>query len=568
MQGGDLLCTLTECSAGTTVLQLMQLVEAETGLEANSLLLLDGEKRLNSKMRIHSTLEESELPEIADLHVSPLRKVKATKHLNTRTNKLTAIRKLSNELAEEQLDILDLRDCSKVTDMQNLAQLSQVSVLCLSGCSQLTGVQIVDCVLLTMGGLEDLDISRCSLDASDCIDLAHAAKGSNLLKLDLSDNNMASEDGGRALGLMLKGNTMLEELRVQGNLPTHPRSGKLLEGADGPGFAWGIAEGLSENDELVCLDISNNNIGQLVPPEGWISQRDGYVHEDGRRHNWAPRGSKPAGLVALCDAFKNNTTLTELHLSGNSIGELVLPIGWSKRSRSGPYRQLEGGREPDGIRKEKYRAEQDAPPSGSRPEGVLALAAAIKNHGSLSTVTIFKNDFTQEGLDVIDTLLAENDVPLSICGATGRVLDVSELNAPEITQAGLARYELDVNDAQLIAIEIKYNRLLTKLHLKLNPAAAGLPPRMEAKLLGGGGGKNGGKGVGGSVSGKGGKGVGDRAGGKGTGMGDRAGGKGKGVGRGTGGGTACYRPTSCNDSTYLPFSTVLIQRTNPRANYD
>ena len=55
-----------------------------------------------------------------------------------------------------------------------------------------------------------------------------------------------------------------------------------------------------------------------------------------------------------------------LNISANNIGELVLPTGWSFDEYDGLY---EG---PDGE-------EQEEPPEGSKPEGVMALADGIKN---------------------------------------------------------------------------------------------------------------------------------------------------------------------------------------------
>ena len=58
---------------------------------------------------------------------------------------------------------------------------------------------------------------------------------------------------------------------------------------DGPGFAKELAAGVSANGALASLNISSNNLGELVMPEGWTKGEhvmgrwaEGYWHTDGR----------------------------------------------------------------------------------------------------------------------------------------------------------------------------------------------------------------------------------------------------------------------------------------------
>ena len=60
------------------------------------------------------------------------------------------------------------------------------------------------------------------------------------------------------------------------------------------------------------MNISSNNIGALVLPEGWTKDDSEffnvkYVHADGREQKQHP--GKPEGAIALADGIKNNGAL-------------------------------------------------------------------------------------------------------------------------------------------------------------------------------------------------------------------------------------------------------------------
>ena len=76
---------------------------------------------------------------------------------------------------------------------------------------------------------------------------------------------------------------------------------------------------------MTSLNISNNSLGELVLPEGWTTKTNygavvGYKHTDGRERKEPPEGSSPDGAIALADAIKNNGALTSLNLASNRLG--------------------------------------------------------------------------------------------------------------------------------------------------------------------------------------------------------------------------------------------------------
>jgi Ran GTPase-activating protein (RanGAP) involved in mRNA processing and transport len=145
-----------------------------------------------------------------------------------------------------------------------------------------------------------------------------------LTSLDISSNSMANAETAKALGSMLKGNTVLKKLDISDNV----RGCGSTDG--GVQLVKGVAEGLVGNGALLHLDASNNKLGALVPPEGWtkgnyISQVSGgtfhWSHTDGRKEEAAaPSGSTPDGVIALADAIPGMRALIKLDISSNNIG--------------------------------------------------------------------------------------------------------------------------------------------------------------------------------------------------------------------------------------------------------
>ena len=94
-------------------------------------------------------------------------------------------------------------------------------------------------------------------------------------------------------------------------------------GADG---AIMLAPEIVANGAMTSLNISNNNIGQIVPPEGWTVTKkygsfgdDGFNSPEGKWQAEAPPGSRAEGAIALADGIKNNGALVKLTMGNNSL---------------------------------------------------------------------------------------------------------------------------------------------------------------------------------------------------------------------------------------------------------
>jgi hypothetical protein len=202
---------------------------------------------------------------------------------------------------------------------------------------------------------------------------------------------------------------------------------------------------------LTFLDISNNNIGQLVLPEGWTQKRAAsqeendahgghmwYEHTDGREQNEDP-GSKSFGVIALADAISGNGALSVLSLKSNDLrasGGKALAEGLKGNT---VITKLDISSINLGI---DSNYDQDM-------SGVVALADAIPDMGALSILNTSKNDMKgAEAGKALGDALATNTVlkELDLSGAYARPnMDVAFVKAfaPGLSDNG-ALIKLDI----------------------------------------------------------------------------------------------------------------------------
>ena len=192
---------------------------------------------------------------------------------------------------------------------------------------------------------------------------------STLVKVNISANAIASQEAGQALAEALKTNTVLKELDVSDNMQKD-YSGCIV-GGTGPGFAKELAVGVSANRTLTSLNISNNTL-----THGKLLQKQTY-DEEGDTVDEAVYETDVSGVVALADSIKNNSALTSLNVSNNSL--------WENWSFSSGQWWVNGGYPPGypkGDCKEKPHTTN---------QGFFALCDAIKTNGALVKLNMSKN---------------------------------------------------------------------------------------------------------------------------------------------------------------------------------
>jgi hypothetical protein len=69
--------------------------------------------------------------------------------------------------------------------------------------------------------------------------------------------------------------------------------------------------------------LARNSTGEQVPPAEWTHHPNGawkYKHDDGRKQDDPPDGSKPEGIIAIAKVIPDMRAMTSLNLASNDLG--------------------------------------------------------------------------------------------------------------------------------------------------------------------------------------------------------------------------------------------------------
>jgi hypothetical protein len=177
---------------------------------------------------------------VIQLYAQKLKKIVVADELQITPGEVTdsELAVLCDRIKDNPTDILVLGGCRRITDISCLMQLSTISHLDISGCNLgPSGGSHLAGVIKDMGALMKFDISNCHLLA----------------------------EGGKALAAGLKGNQGLTELNLADN-----DLGILADRSDyDMSGVIALADAISDMGALLVLNLASNNIGELVPEDGW-----------------------------------------------------------------------------------------------------------------------------------------------------------------------------------------------------------------------------------------------------------------------------------------------------------
>jgi hypothetical protein len=196
-------------------------------------------------------------------------------------------------------------------------------------------------------------------------------------------------------------------------------------------------------------------------------------------------GSGGATIISAWISHNDNGALTSLNLAANNLGQIVLPEGWSGPDNDCEYK------DPDGEC--HYQV-----PAGSKPEGIIALANAIRDMGALTKFDISTNSLYAAGAKALAEGLKGNQVITELIIADNNLgftpgvgLDVSGVIAlaDVIPDMGVLSKKLDASDNSMFGMEdkagilawadaLKANTSITELNLAKNGIDAD-----DAKIL-------------------------------------------------------------------------------------
>ena len=157
------------------------------------------------------------------------------------------------------------------------------------------------------------------------------------------NNNIGAEQVQNFIAILKEHATLKSLCGNKGDETELDMSGKEM-GADG---AVMLAPEIVANGALTSLDISSNDIGQLVPPEGWTKQyehfegewQDVFTHTDGTKQTWDP-GSKPEGAIAIAHAISANGALETITFGDNQA--VTMNTSMTEADFSGKYLAASG----------------------------------------------------------------------------------------------------------------------------------------------------------------------------------------------------------------------------------
>jgi hypothetical protein len=158
-------------------------------------------------------------------------------------------------------------------------------------------------------------------------------------------------------------------------------------------------------------------------------------------------GAGGAIIISAWITNKDNGALSVLNLAKNSLGELVLPKGWTEDvdyvTFESTYKHTDG------------REQKDKHPG--KPEGIIAIANAIPNMGAISSINLLKNKIGIGQAEALASMLKEHPTLKSLCGNKG--------NETELDMSGKMNGS---EDAIMLTAEIAGSGALLSLDVSSN----------------------------------------------------------------------------------------------------
>jgi hypothetical protein len=243
------------------------------------------------------------------------------------------------------------------------------------------------------GTMTSLDLSRNRLKAGGAKILAEGLKGNQVMTmLNIANNALVIASNGYSIdmsGVIALANT----IKDMGALLVFDISANSI-GA--PGLKI-ISEALEGNATMTNLNVANNAATNPMDRSG--------------------RTDDISGVVALTNnAIKDMGALTSLDLSNNNIGQLVMSDGWQFDEDADEYWKEVDGEEI--VETQIPAGEQLATES---PVGAIAIANAVEDMGAISSVNVLGNGLGKEGAEVLGSAWKNHSTLKTICGALDRL---------------------------------------------------------------------------------------------------------------------------------------------------
>jgi Ran GTPase-activating protein (RanGAP) involved in mRNA processing and transport len=178
--------------------------------------------------------------------------------------------------------------------------------------------------LTTLCGLSreetELDFSRQNLGAGDAVLIANDISDMGAISsVNILGNSIGVEQAQELIKILHNKEKLTTLCGFSGDEIDLNLSKKKLSA----GCGVLVANEISDMRALSVLYLASNNLGELVPPNGWSIRDQGYnfqkyIHVNGREQKEDP-GSKPEGVTALANAIPDMGAMTKLDISYNNL---------------------------------------------------------------------------------------------------------------------------------------------------------------------------------------------------------------------------------------------------------
>ena len=245
--------------------------------------------------------------------------------------------------------------------------------------------------------MKELNIARNNLgknssydqDVSGVLAICDAiCTNGSLEKLLMAKNKMGTTKSGKALGMALSKNTVLKELDVSVN--KYYNNGWKTD----PGFASEIANGINNNGAIATVNIMGNNIGKdMITAHPTLVSLCG-IADNATEVDLSGLQMNASDAAILADELPAKRALTSLNISNNNIGQIV---GWKdygplsdSEACGSAYSEA-----PDNHRYThtdgRHQAELPEGDELGKPEGFIAIVNAIPTMGKIAYLNLRRN---------------------------------------------------------------------------------------------------------------------------------------------------------------------------------
>jgi hypothetical protein len=171
-----------------------------------------------------------------------------------------------------------------------------------------------------------------------------------------------------------------------------------------------IANAIPDMGALSLANVMGNRIGKEMLSKLQEIMRSNPnlvslcgIADDATEIDLSGLGMDADDAIILASELPDKRVLMLLNLASNNLGQLVLPVGWTKqwneKLNDYGYKHIDG------------REQKEDP---SKPDGIIVLASAIKDMGAMTSLNLASNDLSAQGTKLLAAALKGNLIMIEL----------------------------------------------------------------------------------------------------------------------------------------------------------